>query len=352
MDSILKKPGIKYLIRVSSLSQIVNNSININDPNGAFNILFKMRQLHGKILCKFYKNINKKKSNKSNKYNKSNKSNKSTKSNNLTKTYFNNSCLYSVLSSINDIITNTESVFNNYIITNNIDPKTLKIIKSESESDNKSSDSSKSDSSKSDSSKSDSSKSGYLSDFENLKKITNNSNQNNLDTSDSYGDLGDALSDRLKLVKKSNDSKKSKELSNDLPLFNGEVSVETRQRENIKNEINTNLKNFDENIPSLLLFYNPGCPACVKTKPHWDSLISTFKKMFSTNTKLFNIMEINLSDDVNINLANLFQIQYIPTIIMMESSKAPMAKIERLEGMADKKRIKIFIKESFIKFSK
>jgi len=318
MDSILKKPGIKYLIRVSSLSQIVNNSIKINDSNGAFNILFKMRLLHGKFLRKFHKNIYK----------------KSTKS---TNSYFNNSCLYSVLSSINDIITNTETVFNNYIITNKIDPKSLKIIKS------------KSNSSKSNSSKSDGSNSGYLSDLENLKKNINNPNTNILDTSESYGDLGDALSDRLKLIKK---SKESKELSNDLPLFNGEASTDMRQRENIKNEINTNLKNFDENIPSLLLFYNPGCPACVKTKPHWDSLISIFKKMFSTNTKLFNIMEINLSDDVNINLANLFQIQYIPTIIMMESAKAPMAKIEKIEGMADKKRIKTFIKESFIKFSK
>jgi hypothetical protein len=46
----------------------------------------------------------------------------------------------------------------------------------------------------------------------------------------------------------------------------------------------------------------------------------------------------------------LFQIQYIPTIIMMESSKKPLAKIEKIEGMATEEKIQTFIEESFKKF--
>ena len=105
-------------------------------------------------------------------------------------------------------------------------------------------------------------------------------------------------------------------------------------------------------ITSLLLFYNPGCPACTKTKPHWDDLTSQIKNSFTKKKNiLFNIMEIDLSDASNENLARLFQIQYIPTIIMMESSKKQMAKIEKIEGLANKDKINSFIKSSYDKFS-
>ena len=134
-----------------------------------------------------------------------------------------------------------------------------------------------------------------------------------------------------------------------MPLFNGEKSYDLVKRENIKSELVQD--KFNPDIPSLLLFYNPGCPACVATKPHWDSLTNTIKRAFErSKINLFNISEYDLSDPSNEKLATLFEIQYIPTIIMMESSKKPMAKIEKIEGMADKERINKFIKDSFKKF--
>jgi thiol-disulfide isomerase/thioredoxin len=338
MDSILKKPGIKYLARVNSLANLYNNSININDSNGAYNILFKMRTIHGKLLCKYHKTANGKK---------------------CTKRYFYISCLQSVLNLINDKVVDTELLFNTYINDNNIDPKSLKIVRSSS---------SKSSSGKSVSSS--------LSESDNLKMIVDKKSKlqsqslSQSDTSDSYSDLGDTLSDRFRKLNRPTgrtpsvviappkikaivNPPKIKGITDDLPLFNGKKSEDVVKRENIKSEMNANNSlNFNNDIPSLLFFYNPGCPACTKTKPHWDSLITSINKVFKTNGQSFNIMDINLSDPANENLASLFQIQYIPTIVMMESSKKPMAKIEKLEGMADKQRINTFIKESYDKFTK
>ena len=62
-------------------------------------------------------------------------------------------------------------------------------------------------------------------------------------------------------------------------------------------------------------------------------------------------MELDLSDKTNENLAMLFQIEYIPTIIMMESSKKSSAKIEKIEGYADKEKLNNFIKSAYEKFS-
>jgi thiol-disulfide isomerase/thioredoxin len=331
MDSILKKPKIKYLARVNLLANLFNNSIENNDSNGAYNILFKMRLLHGKLLYRYNKIINSKKS---------------------TKKYFQISCLSSVTSLMNEKIVKTESVFNDYVVKHKIDTSTLKIIKSKSASKS----SSKSSASSKDS------MSGYTSESDNSKKILNIIGQDRQaqqritsETSDSYGDLGDTLSDRFKKLKSIGQINYdlSKSTSNNLPLFNGHKSEETIKRENIKSEVGKDVPNFNIDIPSLLFFYNPGCPACVKTKPHWDTLTGDLRKKFdSINSKpFFNIMEINLAESSNNNLAELFQIQYIPTIIMMESSNKQKAKIEKIEGMADINKIKAFITESFAKFS-
>lgn len=125
------------------------------------------------------------------------------------------------------------------------------------------------------------------------------------------------------------------------PLFNGKKSNESL----VKSELSKK-DNFDVNFPTLMLFYNPGCPACAQTKPYWDELVSTFKK----NKKVFNIMEINLADESNQKLAEILKIKFIPTIIFTESSNKPSAKIERMEGQADKKRIQEFINNSLNKF--
>lgn len=134
------------------------------------------------------------------------------------------------------------------------------------------------------------------------------------------------------------------EKSDNLPLFNGKKSV------SISNTSSNELI-FNNNIASLLFFYNPGCPACVSSKPHWDKLTNNLKKAFKKNKTLFNIKEINLADTNNEHLATLFQIQYIPTVVMIESSNKPTPKIKKIEGMFDKEKINSFIKESFDLFS-
>jgi len=134
---------------------------------------------------------------------------------------------------------------------------------------------------------------------------------------------------------------------NDLPLFNGIKSTGSVISDEIKS---ISSDSFKDNIPSLIFFYNPHCPACVKTKPFWTEITLNIKREFTKDTILFNIMEINLAEAQNEKLARLFKIEYIPTIVMMESSNRPQAMIERMEGASDKEKIQKFIKESFDKF--
>ena len=109
--------------------------------------------------------------------------------------------------------------------------------------------------------------------------------------------------------------------------------------------------NYNKSLPSLMLFYNPQCPACVNTKPHWETVKSTLS---STNKHLLNILEFNLqSSNQNIDkLAKLFNIEYIPSIIMMESTNNKNAKIKKLEGSADKQKINGFITDAYEYFMK
>ena len=272
MDSILKKPGIDSLIKVNSLANIFNNSLDIKDHNSAYGIIFKMRIIHGKLLCEFNSLLN-------------------NNDNDSTNKCVNLSCMSSILNLINEKIVSCEILFNKYLNDNNINPEDLK-IPAES-----------------------------------------------------------------KKEKQPEEEILRQKQTDDLPLFDGIKSPEIKQREDIRKEISdlNNKKDkpyadFNIDIPSLLFFYNPGCPACIKTKPAWDSLTNNIKKEFNKETPLFNIIEINLADQSNENLAILFQVQYIPTIIMMESSKKPLAKIEKIEGMSTKERIQSFIKDSYNKF--
>lgn len=215
-----------------------------------------------------------------------------------SKKYFYVSSLHSIINLLNEKIIESESKFDNYVKKNSIDISNLKVSTKSNKSKN---------------------------------SLTEGS--------------------------ESSESSESSKTNESLPLFEGEKSNETRKRDSIGIEINrvNKVEQFNEAIPSLLLFYNPGCPACIKTKPHWESLTNNLKKSFMSNNgynPLFNIMEIDLSDQSNENLATLFQIEYIPTIIMMESSKKPMAKIDKLEGAADKEKINQFIKTAYAKFSK
>ena len=235
------------------------------------------------------------------------KSNSVMKKKKSSKRYFYLSSLNSIINLINEKIVESESKFDSYIKENKIDISKLKIP----------------------------------------KKLGSSISSNSSDSESSTGSESSIRSVESVGSDRSNMS---------LPLFEGEKSFETRKRDSINMEIKSHkVEQFNESIPSLLLFFNPGCPACIKTKPHWDSLTTTLKKSFTSKNgynPLFNVMEIDLSDSSNENLATLFSIEYIPTIIMMESSKKPMAKIDKLEGASDKEKINEFIKSAYAKFSK
>jgi len=243
------RPGLNHLTKINSLTKLFNDVLKSLDFKNAYNLIYKMRLVHGNLII----NINKM---------------QSTSDDN----YFNISCMHSILYVINEKIMESEIVFNKVIKQNNIDMSTLKIDKS------------------------------------------------------------------------------SKEELEDLPLFNGAKSEKALINEQINNEMKTLPSSFNNNIPSLLFFYNPQCPACVRTKPHWESITKNLKEKFEKDTILFNIMEFNLSDQSNEKLARLFKIEYIPTIIMMESANRPKALIEKIEGTSNNIRIQKFIKDSFNKF--
>ncbi len=236
------KPGIKYLVQINSLAKLFNDVIKINDYNGAYNFIYKMRIIHGSLLVE------------------SNKNNTVSDEN-----LFNISCMHSILYVINEKIIECETLFNKIIIDKNIDITQLKIMKSD----------------------------------------------------------------------------------DNLPLFNGSKSLEITIGDEMKT-ISTDT--FKDDIPSLILFYNPHCPACIRTKPFWTEITNNIKQKFTSDCVLFNIMEINVAEPQNEKLARLFKIEYIPTIIMMESSNRPQAMIERMTGASDKEKINKFIKDSFDKF--
>ena len=139
--------------------------------------------------------------------------------------------------------------------------------------------------------------------------------------------------------------------SNSLPLFKGVKSENTIKLESISTEITNNTDNYNANMPSLMLFYNPGCPACANTKPHWDSIVQKIRKYFGSEP-LFNILEFNLQDQSTASIATLLNIEYIPTIYMVESAKKPNGQMANIVGMADDKRIVKFIGDTLSNFLK
>jgi thiol-disulfide isomerase/thioredoxin len=268
----LKNPGIKYLIKINSLTKELNDFIENKNPKNALNTLYNMRIIHGTVL-NLYSTIQ-------------------LKNKNTNKKFIYLSYINTIINIINEKIINSENNFNIYIKNNNIN----------------------------------------ITDLDNFEKLAD----------------VDKLADSDELSESDNLS----ESDESLPIFDGNKSNDLITREKIVSEIKINNSNeFKNNIPSLLFFFNPGCPACNQTKPHWDKLKSNINLSFESDEKLFNILEFNLADSSNESLSYLFKIEYIPTIIMMESSKIPTAQILKLEGSSDIHRIQNFIKESFIKFT-
>lgn len=266
-----KNPGIKYLIKINSLDEKLNNFISANNLPNVLKTLYKMRITHGTMLNLYTTTI--------------------INETNTNKKFIKISYMNTIINLINEKIINSENNFNMYIKTNNIDISNFDKI--------------------------------Y--DIDKLDIQDDNDDQDELDELDELDNISDKS----------------------LPIFNGNKSEDLITREKIESELKVNNYNeFDNNLPSLLFFFNPGCPACINTKPHWDNL----KFKLKSSNKLFNILDFNLAEPANNSLSYLFKIEYIPTIIMMESSKVQTAKIFRLEGSADIARIQTFIKESFMKF--
>ena len=133
-------------------------------------------------------------------------------------------------------------------------------------------------------------------------------------------------------------------------LISSNISYPISIRPMINSIFKTNSPEFEEKLPSLLLFFNPNCGACVKTKPFWDEVIGDIKEMFAKDIPLFNIMEVNLSNPNNQKLSKLFKVEYIPTIVMMEPAEKLNAQIKKKEGSSTKAEIEAFIKNSFDEF--
>jgi len=87
-----------------------------------------------------------------------------------------------------------------------------------------------------------------------------------------------------------------------------------------EDEDNSSLSLFkgDEENSIVYFFYDPRCPACVKTKPIWDIIVDNISKFFKHNTKLFDLLSIDISDKSNESLYNKFDIKYIPTFIIYD----------------------------------
>ena len=256
------KPELKYLIKINSLKKLFNECLQNNNINCAYNILYKMRSLHGQIICSLNKIINLPK-----------------------KHLFNISCYASACSIINKTIIDSEMSINQFIRDNNID----------------------------------------------ISNIENNNDE------------------VLSLDYISSEDSVSSNKEQDLPLFKGLMSKETTLIHNIKKEFKS-YSDFTEELPTLILFYRDGCPACEYTKPEWKKITDIIIDNFKNSRKLFNIIEIDLSERSNDNLAKLFNIEYIPTIIVMESCKKDNAKIEKMTGMANREKIYNFLKECYSKF--
>lgn len=153
--------------------------------------------------------------------------------------------------------------------------------------------------------------------------------------------LSTILQINYKIVLFENELKKNigKNQTEDMPLFSGKV-----------NDFD---KLIDKEIPTLILFYSNECGACQKTKPEWDEVTKNIVEKFEAiKEKLFNIIEINVADKNNDNIIKMFNIEAIPTFVMIESLNKPYADHNMMTGMANKEKIQQFIKDSYIIFNK
>jgi thiol-disulfide isomerase/thioredoxin len=297
-------PGIKYLNKVNELFDNFNQFIKQNNTKDAYNILKNIRIIDGKLIHTFNLLLS------------------ACANNNCNDKYFEISCTQSIISAISKIIENAEKIFAKHINDNNINQDML----------NKNSENPVSIPVN---------KIDILNKLKNLKNNEDKQKKNNIN-----------VPNKNDIFKKMIDMQNEQYIGgNELPLFNGKKINSELDDELLK--LFNNQNGFDKNLPLLLFFYNPGCPACVKTKPEWEkfsnNMINSQKK---SNEKIFNIMDVNLSDKQNVKLAELLNIEYIPTIIMTEPLKKQNKKIERKTGTSSYLDIIDFVKNSYNNFNK
>lgn len=70
------------------------------------------------------------------------------------------------------------------------------------------------------------------------------------------------------------------------------------------------------NMCRVYRFYKPTCPACVSSKEEWDKFASN--KMFS----MVRTISVDLTNPSNKKLAEEFNVQVVPTVIMVKPSGA------------------------------
>ena len=114
------------------------------------------------------------------------------------------------------------------------------------------------------------------------------------------------------------------ELKNILDLFQGNIDNKLDNLDNLDNLFNNksiefNNKSIELKNSTVFFFYNPKCPACIKTKPSWDIIVDNINKFFKETTKLFDIFTINVSESSNDNLCKQFDINYVPTFIIYDN---------------------------------
>jgi len=296
MNSKIEKPVLKYLTKINQLSNLFINLLKNDDFNGAFNILYRMRIIHGMLLRNKIMKGKHKKSNCD---------------------LFKLSCVYTVLNIINNKIIEYESNFNKYLIDHNINDNQLQIIIKDKQKDID------------------------TSDTENVNEQIGSSNINE--------QVVNANEQQKLMIANANEKKE--ETDDNLPLFTGQKSKELQMHDILNDIFGAKYSDFDKTKPSLLFFHSPECHFCVQTKPHWDKLINGMKHSFQKRGKLFNIMEFDLTEKDNNKIANMFEFDGIPTFIMIDSLTNPNIKIEKISGGNDIEGIKKFILNSYGRFS-
>jgi thiol-disulfide isomerase/thioredoxin len=151
-----------------------------------------------------------------------------------------------------------------------------------------------------------------------MSLFSDNNNSNNIMSLFNNNLDDNNLDDTLNLFKNEEDNNiednKEDNIEDILKLFQGDMKNNLNNLDNLFNNKKEELDNS-----TVLFFYNPRCPACIKTKPSWDIIVDNVNNYFKKNTKLFDISSIDVSNDSNESICRQFDIKYVPTFIIYDA---------------------------------